>query len=182
MRGLYFITFTCCQWLPLFELIQAYDEVYKQFDLLRSEGHFVAGYVIMPNHIHVLIAFNKKEKRINQRIGTMKRFLAYAMVSRLEKAGQTNILHLLETTVNNSDKKKGKLHRVFEPSFDCKVCFTIKMTMQKLHYIHSNPCRGKWQLVADPIEYRYSSARFYETGEPGLYPVTHYMMLNDMDL
>src|SRR5882762_7422515 len=132
-EGVYFITFTCCKWLPLFELLHAYDEVYKQFDILKSEGHYIVGYVIMPNHIHALIAFKKTGKNINRRIGTMKRFLAYELVQRLEKAGKTDILQILKSTVNNTDRQRGKLHEVFEPSFDCKECYGEKMINQKLN-------------------------------------------------
>jgi hypothetical protein len=35
-EGLYFITFTCCQWLPLFEITDGYDIVYNWFDYLKS--------------------------------------------------------------------------------------------------------------------------------------------------
>jgi REP element-mobilizing transposase RayT len=55
--GIYFITITCSEWLHLFELSNGYEEVYKWFDHLKGKGHFIVGYVIMPNHIHALIAF-----------------------------------------------------------------------------------------------------------------------------
>jgi REP element-mobilizing transposase RayT len=61
-EGLYFITFTCCQWLPLFEITDGYDAVYKWFDYLKSKNHFVKRYVIMPNHIHLLIDFSASSK------------------------------------------------------------------------------------------------------------------------
>jgi hypothetical protein len=48
-EGPYFITFTCCQWLPLFEITDGYDTVYKWFGYLKSKNHFLEGYVIMPN-------------------------------------------------------------------------------------------------------------------------------------
>jgi len=48
-EGLYFITFTCCQRLPLFEITDGYDTVYKWFGYLKSKNHFPEGYVIMPN-------------------------------------------------------------------------------------------------------------------------------------
>jgi hypothetical protein len=47
--GLYFITLTCHQWLPLIELTKNYDVVYKWFDYLKSKGHYITGYIIMPN-------------------------------------------------------------------------------------------------------------------------------------
>ena len=181
-EGIYFITFTCYKWLPLFEMVNAYDEVYKQFDILKSEGHHIIGYVIMPNHIHVLIAFKETGKNINRRVGAMKRFLAYELIQRLTTAGKIEILQTLAEGVNKTGKEKGKLHEVFEPSFDCKECFTEKIIIQKLDYIHNNPCKGKWQLVNNPVNYKHSSARFYIANEQGCYPVTNYMDLADIDL
>jgi len=74
--GIFFITITCSQWLHLFELSNGYEEVYKWFDHLKSMGHFITGYVIMPNHIHALIAFrNTQGVSINSMIGEGKRFM-----------------------------------------------------------------------------------------------------------
>ncbi len=53
----YFITITCLNLLPLFKLTNSYDAVYKWFDYLKSKGHYINGYVIMPNHLHVLFGF-----------------------------------------------------------------------------------------------------------------------------
>ena len=72
-ESIYFITFTCQNWLPLFEITNSYDSVYKWFDYLKSKGHFVKGYVIMPNHLHVLIDFGAIEKSINSIVSNGKR-------------------------------------------------------------------------------------------------------------
>jgi hypothetical protein len=42
-RCIYFITFTCKDWQPLFEPTQSYDAVYKWFNHLKSKGHFISG-------------------------------------------------------------------------------------------------------------------------------------------
>ncbi len=42
-----------------------------------------------------------------------------------------------------------------------------KTIEQKLEYIHNNPVQGKWMLANDPLDYLYSSARFYENGDNG---------------
>lgn len=54
-EGIYFITFTCQHWLPLFQLTESYDTVYKWFAYLKTKNHFIKGYVIMPNHLHALV-------------------------------------------------------------------------------------------------------------------------------
>ena len=43
-EGIYFITFTCQQWLPLFEITNRYDTVYKWVDYLKTKGHYVNGH------------------------------------------------------------------------------------------------------------------------------------------
>jgi hypothetical protein len=91
-------------------------------------------------------------------------------------------LHKLSLAVTGSDKKRGKIHQVFEESFDWKECRTDKFIEQKLYYIHNNPCKGKWDLATSPVEYLHSSARFYATGEQGVYKVTNYGFLKDIDL
>ena len=180
--GIFFITFTCYQWLPLFKITNGYDLVYKWFDYLKEQGHYIVGYQIMPNHLHVMIAFRNSKKSINKMIGNGKRFMAYGIVERLEQSTQRDILKILQKGVTKTDRRKGKKHEVWEDSFDWKECFSNKMICVKLDYMHNNPISGKWQLVEDPVDYPHSSAKFYVTGRQGIYAVTHYMELEDIDL
>ena len=121
--GIYFITVTCSRWLRLFEIVNAYDEVYKWFDHLKGKGHYILGYVIMPNHIHALIGFRQTQgASINSIVGEGKRFMSYGMVKRLKIKGEEGILTQLTELVNTTDRKRGKIHEVFEPSFDWKEC------------------------------------------------------------
>ena len=180
--GTYFITITCFSWLHLFEISNAYDCVYKWFNVLRKGGHYINGYVIMPNHLHALISFSSTGKNINTIIGNGKRFMAYDIVERLQETNNENILASLSNAVKLSDKKRGKLHEVFEDSFDNKECFTKKFILQKLDYIHWNPCTGKWNLAACPEDYVHSSARFYYKGLQGIFAVDNIMQMMDIDL
>jgi REP element-mobilizing transposase RayT len=93
--GIYFITFTCTGWVPLFERTQSYDTVYKWFNVLKSSGHHVLGYVIMPNHVHVLVAFCQNEKGVNKIVSNGKRFMAYEIVKRLTQNSDTDLLKQL---------------------------------------------------------------------------------------
>ena len=110
--GHFFITFTCFNWLHLFEITKSYDAVYHWFDYLKSTGHFITGYVIMPNHVHATIGFTKTKKSINKIIGDGKRFIGYEIIKRLEQQGAYDILKRLQEAVNSSDKKKAKLHEL----------------------------------------------------------------------
>jgi hypothetical protein len=180
--GVYFLTFTCARWLPLFAIADGYNYAYKWFDVLVKDGHYIIGYVIMPSHLHAIIAFRNRGKSLNSIIGNGKRFLAYDLVAALKQKQETTILNQLNEWVNVTDKSRNKEHEVFEPSFDWKECRTQKFIIQKLNYIHWNPCKSIPKLAELPEQYQHSSAKFYITGEQGVYNVTSYMELMDIDL
>lgn len=108
--------------------------------------------------------------------------MAYKIVKKLKQQNNAQMLEKLSSIVNHTGKQRGKLHEVFEPSFDWKECLTDDFIEQKLNYIHANPCKGEWNLVEDVCEYTHSFAKFYFTGEQGLYQVISYMELKDVDL
>jgi len=62
-EGAFFITFTCHKWMNLIEITDSYDLVYKWLDHLKSKEHKIIGYVIMPNHVHVL--YSSTDKTVN---------------------------------------------------------------------------------------------------------------------
>ena len=90
------------------------------------------------------------------------------------------ILNELNASLNNTERKERKLHKVFDTSFDWKECRKEKFIQQKLNYIHWNPCKAG--LTELPENYVHTSAKFYITGEQGVYPVTSFMELRDIDL
>ena len=135
--GIYFVTITCYNWLHLFEISNSYSAVYDWFNNLTKSHHYITGYVIMPNHLHALIGFSNSARNINRVIGNGKRFMACNIIDKLKEQKDENILAQLSKAVNTSDKKRGKLHEVFEPSFVIKECFTKKFIIQKLNYIQT---------------------------------------------
>ncbi len=52
--------------------------------------------------------------------------------------------------------------------------WTKEVFIQKLNYIHNNPINHPWNLVQLPEDYKYSSAKFYETGIDKFGLLTHY--------
>ena len=174
---IYFCTFTCYDWLPLFEITNFYDKIYNWFNILENHGNKITGYVLMPNHLHFLIYVGEKSPITNKLIANGKRFMAYDIVSRLKKQNEHSLLKQLEYGVPINERSKGKKHQVFQSSFDAKPCVSREFLLQKLYYLHRNPVSGKWSLVDDFTKYPHSSAAFYETGEHGLFRITHYMDL-----
>ncbi len=167
-EGVFFITFTCYKWLNLFEITNSYDLVYKWFDVLISKKHQITGYVIMPNHLHVLIALRNSTQNINTIVSNAKRFMAYGIIKRLNIQGSKEMIEYLKSETSKIEKKRNQVHRVFEKSFDVKLCLSEKFIEQKLNYIHMNPCSKKWSLVNHPLEYKHSSMSFYENYYKGI--------------
>lgn len=161
-NSIYFLSFTCYQWLPLIEEVKAYDTVYKWFDSLHKKKTYVTGYTIMPNHLHVMLYFPQMPKSLNVVVGNAKRFMAYEIVKRLKEKKADDVLATLRSGVSANEAKKGQVHKVFESSFDAKECYSIKFIDQKIEYMHNNPVSGKWQLANDFTEYEHSSASYYE--------------------
>src|SRR5688572_12920200 len=90
-QGIYFITFTNHAWLPLIQLTDGYDLVYNWFRILSGKGHVITCFVIIPNHLHLLY-YSGGNHSLNTIVGNGKRFMAYDIVERLQKAGNSEII------------------------------------------------------------------------------------------
>lgn len=130
--------------------------------------------------MHAMIGFRNPGKTINSFVDNGKRFMAYELVKRLKDSKGDILLQQLQAERNSTEISEGKLHKVFETSFDWKECRTDKFILQKLNYIHANPCKSG--LVDNAEGYEHSPARFYITGEHGVYKVMSYSELQDGDL
>lgn len=170
----YFVTFTCYKWLTLIDETALYDYIPISFAELRKRHVNICGFVIMPNHIHLLLFVDEKCKDFNTVIGETKRFMAYEIVKRLKLANRTQILKLLSDGVQDNEKKIGKKHQVFRLSFDAKQISNERQIQTILDYMHKNPVQGKWNLVSDFTTYKYSSASHYELNETPFFEIIDY--------
>ncbi|MEQ8907263.1 hypothetical protein [Ekhidna sp.] len=170
----YFTTFTCHRWLPLLERAEIHAYLPGWIDQLSSRGLIICGYVMMPNHLHLLLYVTADCKGLNQVLGDGKRFMAYEVVSKLKKLKEEAMLGKLEEGVQANERVKGKRHQVFRLSFDAKEVVGDENINKVLDYMHHNPVSGKWNLVEDYTRYPYSSAGFYEKGEVGIVKIVDF--------
>jgi REP element-mobilizing transposase RayT len=173
---LYFVTFTCIDWLDLIQQTDLYEFVIKQLNICHQIGYFISGFVIMPNHIHLMI-YVPKNGNLQKRIANMKRFMSYEIIKRLSNTQHLTMLNQLHKHVNNTDLFKGQRHDVFIKSFDAKPIYFTKFAEQKITYMHENPVKGKWQLSDSYINYQWSSVAYYELNHDAFHFITHYMNL-----
>lgn len=172
LGGTFFCMFTCFNWLPLFATTNSYDLVYDWMKIAQQRVVEIHGYVIMPNHVHVLLS-TPPEVDLNKLFSNGKRFMAYSIIERLRNAKEDKMLLKLEQGIRESDSNRAQRHRVFRTSTDIRECNVNGMAEQKLDYIHSNPVSGKWNLVQVAQDYAHSSAGFYHGIENEFISLVH---------
>lgn len=165
---IYFITFTILEWQNIFTDDRYCQLVYKWFDYMKERyGNKIHGYVIMPNHVHVLLFVSANSPVIWKLIQNAKRFLAYGIVKLLQEGKRHD---LLKEFSFQADIRHGAKHKIFEDRYDSKLIENKALFIEKLNYIHNNPCSKKWRLVELSQDYSHSSAGNYMFGS-GMYPV-----------
>ena len=140
-RDLHFITFSCYHRAALLGAPQARDILASGLEQARRwYGFYVVGYVVMPEHVHLLISEPER------------RSLALA-------------LQMLKQTV--SQKLRGGSRTPFwQPRYYDFNVWSERKRVEKLRYLHRNPV--KRGLVAAPEDWAWSSFRHYITGEEGV--------------
>ncbi len=162
-----FFTATILEWKHLLKPDEYKHIIVESLLFLKKEGSIVVNaFVIMPNHIHLIwqIQDGYKQEKIQMR------FLKYTAQQMKFKLIDTNNKLLEKFFVGARDREYQFWER--NPlSFDL---WTEAFFIQKLIYIHNNPLKDPWNLVQYPEDYKYSSARFYETGVDEFGLLTHY--------
>ncbi|MFH1745123.1 MAG: transposase [bacterium] len=155
----YFITFTILDWKYVFINDEYCGLVYKWFDYLKEKyNNKIYGYVIMPNHIHALIKITNESAKLSTIVMNAKRFLTYEIIMLLERSQGDNLLNFFK--INARTKNRAR-HKVFKDRYDSLLIESQEFFLQKLNYIHKNPCQEKWQLAKSPEDYKYLSASNY---------------------
>lgn len=135
--------------------------------LVKENRCKIYGFVIMPNHIHLLWQIENGYERVNVQ-GALLSFTAHEFKKKLMNRGEKFLLE--KHLVNLIDRQFQFWQR------DClvKECWGEDFFEQKLDYIHNNPLQPHWSLSETPEDYYWSSASYYEKGESPFDFITHY--------
>lgn len=160
----YFITSSIVGGLPLFMNSSVTKIVLDALCYLQNENKVsLYGYVIMPNHIHMIA----EDEQLAQKLRSFKSFTARTIIDSLREKNHKTFLYELKSKKlkNHRDSE----HQFWQEGLHPKQLFTPDMFNQKLEYMHFNPVKAGF--VENPVYWRYSSAINYEGGK-GLIPVT----------
>jgi putative transposase len=161
-----FITATILNWKQLLADDEMKAIIVSSLQWLSENKRCaINAFVIMPNHIHLIWKIADGVQRKNAQ-GAFFSFTAHAFKKRLM---QTPAI-LEQYRVDDADRE----FQFWERNPLVKECFTEGFFMQKLDYIHENPCQPKWMLADLPEHYCWSSASFYELQDTRFSWLTHY--------
>jgi len=149
---IYFVTYSVYKHVRIF----AIDRIARDFlDNLRfyckDDRCLLYAYVIMPDHVHLLLEMVGNNK-LSDLIRDIKKYFSYRV---------KNQLLSMESRSYDRFLQNGRF-RFWEQRFDEVTINSEKMFWKKLNYIHNNPIKAG---LAERVEdYPYSSAGCYLNG------------------
>ena len=136
-----FITFSCYRRQPYLIDDKAKEVFVSQLDIARKKyGFKISGYVIMPEHIHLVLNAPPAMK-MGIVIGEVKSLMSRAYF----------------ISIKNSDDQRGVFWEKRCYDHNCRTTATV---IEKINYCHNNPV--KRGLVSECGNYRWSSYNWYQ--------------------
>jgi putative transposase len=162
-----FFTATCLNWNNLLTEDKRKDIIIDSMRFLVNDKRiWLYGFVIMPNHIHLLWSKQDEWLKKNIQLSFMK-YTAQQLKFHLLDTGATEELALHKSTQADREYQ-------FWERRPWKARMPDRETIeQKLHYIHINPVTAG--LCAMEEEYKYSSCAFYYDKPHEWDFLTHYL-------
>lgn len=168
LEEVYFWTDTVKDWKLLLK-----PDKYKKLiidtwkELADKKLILIYGFVIMPNHLHVVWEMLRKNGK-EMPHASFNKAIAHLIIKDLKQ-------HHIAVLPHFKVEEKEREYRVWQRDpLAVPMDSRIKVE-QKLDYIRNNPLSERWSLVDRPENYYWSSAQFYETGEDQFGFLTHYM-------
>ena len=158
----YFVTFTIVGWVDVFtrkELNEIFVDSLKFCQ--KQKGLIINAYVIMSNHIHLIVRAAPDSEGLSAIIRdfkkyTSKKILEFVFTDKKESRQEwMKIVFAYHAKYNKNNSK----YQVWQQNNRPKMLIHPRFSQRIISYIHLNPVRSK--IVDQPEDYVYSSARNY---------------------
>ena len=151
---LHFITFSCYRRLPLLRSARARNVFVRVLHQVRREHGFkLVGYVVMPEHVHLLIS-----EPMRGTPSTVLKMLKQRVSRQLRRKPRRRVSVAQQSFQFASPSKR--LPQFWQKRFYDFNVWSRKKKIEKLAYRHANPL--KRGLVDDPKHWPWSSYPFYQ--------------------
>ncbi len=167
-HDLHFVTFSCYQRQPLLKIATRCDLLLTILERVRRRYRLVVvGYVVMPEHVHLLVSEPQRET-----LSTVIQALKLGFLRSLPSIRGESVVapapmsRKTGETWGTPDRRTPATPNPFWMArfYDFNV-WSEKKRIEKLRYIHRNPVRRG--LVDAPEQWKWSSFRWYSNGEKG---------------
>jgi len=160
---MHFITASCYHRQPLLGTPARRDLFLAVLERVRQKYRFlVLGYVVMPEHFHLLISEPRQGNP-----STVVQALKLGFVRRSPL--------LAQNARNGAPKIASGSANIWQRRFYDFNVWSASKRVEKLRYMHRNPV--KRGLVEQPEQWRWSSFRSYAYGEPGPVRINDWQLL-----
>jgi putative transposase len=142
--GTFFITTSTYRHICYFQSPKQYDRLAQLIEYYKKRDNaIIHGYVLMPNHFHLLISI-PENKSISDYMRDLKKRSVFEF---------KNIIPGIQT-------------KLWQDRFDDLALRSMRTYLTKLNYIHNNPVKAR--LVGEITQWPYSSARYYLGGQKSI--------------
>lgn len=155
----HYLTFQIVYWVDLFSRKSYRDIVIDSLKHCSKEkGLEIFAYVIMSNHIHLIIRSTTGD--LSGTIRDLKKYTSKKIVEEIEKSTESRkdwMLRLFRHAAKRQNKAGD--YQVWTHENHAVELFGNDFIQQKVEYIHNNPVRAA--IVKNAEDYVYSSAGYY---------------------
>jgi putative transposase len=152
----YFVTFTIIDWLPIFinpEPVEIINESLRY--CINNKNIRIQAYVIMPNHIHLIVYdSNFDNDRLGKTLTEFRKFTGNKLANYIDKTLSESLSLVIRSKVLND-----RIRQVWRPGWHAEGLASEAFLLQKMHYIHENPVRKGF--VKSPEHWIHSSAGYW---------------------
>jgi len=158
----YFVTFTVVEWIDLFTRKECQEILIEALRFcIEKKGLILYSYVIMSNHIHLIVSANEQSSGLSAIVRDYKKYTSKKLIKWVlqnpKESRKAWILKIFNSYgIKNS---KNKCYQLWQQKNHPKLILYPNFMRRKINYIHNNPVVSG--LVDDAEAYRLSSARNY---------------------
>jgi len=166
---MHFVTITVIEWIDILTNKEYFKIITNSLKYCRkNKGLLLYEYVIMTNHIHLIIAA-KESYKLSQIISDFKKHTSREILKLLAKDNRKYILGLLKTSYY---KKKDYENQIWQRENFPEPIETENFFESKVNYIHYNSVKKDY--VEKPEDWVYSSAKDRILGKSGVIKLDDY--------
>ncbi|MDO8682071.1 MAG: transposase [Armatimonadota bacterium] len=153
----YYITATITEWMPLLERPSIREMVCRDIaEALKKCGGSLTAYVIMPNHLHLLVYL--PEGVLHKFCKLWRGRSGRHIPQLLDRQEDVESLRVIAAHANG-----GCRYAAWKEQVRAIAIWSKHQVGVKIDYIHENPLRRG--LVTQSADWPHSSCRFYEMGD-----------------